>query len=75
MKLRKSLFFVAVGLYVIGLLAAVAMLAGIAIKLFRPNAVDILLPVWVFVGCLSLRLIITLWLRKLGGAPEEFRTR
>jgi hypothetical protein len=73
--LQRAIFFIVVGLYVVGLLSALGMLVGIGINFFQPTSVNAFPLALVFFGCLVLRVTLIVWLRKLGGMPEEFRKR
>ena len=75
MTLQRMIFFAVVALYVAGMLAALGMLVGLAISFFDPNSVNLLPLALVFFGCLVVRYALIVWMRKLGGVPEEFRTK
>jgi hypothetical protein len=73
--LQRAVFFVVVGLYVVSLLTAVGMLVGLVVNFFGPKSVNLLPLALVFFGCLIVRYSLIVWMRKLGGVPEEFRQK
>jgi hypothetical protein len=51
------------------------MLIGIAINLRQPGSLNIFPFALALFACVCLRLIFALWLKRLGGVPDEFRPK
>ena len=73
MTLQKAIYFLMCGLFAVGMLSMLAALIGIGINVFTSITVNVSIGVFVYGGCLALRFVLSIWLKRLGGVPQEFR--
>ena len=73
MSLQRTVFFALMSSYALMLLAGLGLVGCIAVGVLASNKINPL-PFAVAVFAFGIiRFVLARWLRKLGGAPQEFR--
>ena len=75
MSLQKSIFFAAAFFYAMSLLACLAVIASVVIGIASSTKIDVISFGFAVIGFTLLRVVFTVWLRRLGGVPLEYRKK
>ena len=75
MRLQKLVFLAGAALFVLSLMLTAIALIGIAVVLLDLATFNVAPIIWTLCGCVLLRSVVAVWLKFLGGVPEEFRPK
>ena len=75
MSLQKLIFFAAAFCYAMFMLSGLAVIAIVVVEFAISMKVDATLFAWATFGFALLRVVFSVWLRRLGGVPLEYRKK